>query len=138
MIVLNLKCASDHAFEGWFASSEAFDEQLVRHLVACPICATTEVVRLPSGPRIKRSAEVATERQPVMSMPAELVKAFAHMVAQAENVDERFPEEARRIHYGEAPARSIRGKASQEETEELMEEGIMVMPVPFPAKEDTH
>lgn len=138
MIVLNLKCASDHAFEGWFASAEAFDEQLVRHLVACPVCATTQVSRLPSGPHVKRSAEPAVERQPVMSLPDELVKAYAEMVSRAENVDDRFPEEARRIHYGEAPVRSIRGKATREETQDLIEEGIMVMPLPLPPKEDTH
>ena len=75
MIVLNLKCTSDHAFEGWFASAEAFDEQLGRHLVSCPVCATNEVARLPSGQRIGRSAEPASEQPSVMAMSVGLCKA---------------------------------------------------------------
>ena len=66
------------------------------------------------------------------------MKAVAEMIARSENVAERFPEEARKIHYGETAPRSIRGQASMKETMELLEEGIGVIPLPFPAKEDTH
>lgn len=136
MIILNLKCASDHAFEGWFASSEAFDDQTRARLVSCPLCADTAIVRLPSGPRVKRTGE-----KPVTGMsalPPDAMKAVAEIISRSENVAGRFPEEARKIHYGEAAQRSIRGQASMEETRELLEEGIGVIPLPFPAKEDTH
>ena len=139
MIVLNLKCSSDHAFEGWFASSQAFDDQAAARLVSCPICADTAVIRLPSGPHIKRAGEVIVAGKDLPVRPPDAaLQAYAHMLASSEDVAAQFPEEARKIHYGEAPARSIRGKATLQETRELIEEGIAVMPLPFPAKEDTH
>ena len=139
MIVLNLKCDADHAFEGWFASSEAFEDQSVRLLVSCPVCSSHSIQRLPSGPRVMRSTtRVEEDCQAVLSPSAQAMQAYARMVAESENVAERFPDEARRIHYGEAPERSIRGKASLEDTRALIEEGIMVLPLPYPAKEDTH
>jgi hypothetical protein len=139
MIVLDLKCSSDHAFEGWFASSQAFDDQATARLVSCPICADTAVIRLPSGPHIKRAGEViAAGKDLPARLPDAALKAYANMLASSEDVAAQFPEEARKIHYGEAPARSIRGKATLQETRELIEEGIGVIPLPFPAKEDTH
>lgn len=137
MIILNLKCAADHSFEGWFASTEAFDEQTGSRRVSCPLCADTAIVRLPSGPHVKRAGEASAAGEPAIS-PNAVMKAMAGMLAKSENVAERFPEEARKIHYGETPPRSIRGKASLEETRELLEEGIGVIPLPFPAKEDAH
>ncbi len=137
MIILNLKCASEHSFEGWFASTEAFDDQTRARLVSCPLCADTAITRLPSGPHVKRVGEKPAGG----GMPALLsdaMKAVAEMIARSENVAERFPEEARKIHYGETAPRSIRGQASMQETRELLEEGIGVIPLPFPAKEDTH
>ena len=136
MIILNLKCASDHPFEGWFASTEAFDDQTRARLISCPLCADTAIARLPSAPRVKRAGE-----KPASGMPAPLpdgMKVIAELIARSENVAERFPEEARKIHYGEAAPRSIRGKASIEETRALLDEGIGIIPLPFPAKEDTH
>ena len=156
MIVLNLTCPNGHAFEGWFTSRQAFDDQCVRRLVQCMHCASDAVSALPSGPRVLRHAgEVqagASSASPVCSAPSaqvsvqtpapamaeQLLKALVTMARQAENVGERFPEEARRIHYDEAPARTIRGIASREETEELLEEGILVLPAPVPPEGDLH
>lgn len=139
VIVLNLKCSVEHMFEGWFASSEAFNDQASTGLVSCPICGDRDISRLPSGPYIKRTglADVARSVTP-HSLPDAAIKAYGDMIAQSENVAEQFPEEARKIHYGEAPARSIRGKATLQETHDLIEEGIGVLPIPFPVKEDTH
>ena len=137
MIILNLKCASEHPFEGWFASTEAFDEQTCARLVSCPLCADTVITRLPSGPHVKRTGERPAGGGTPALLP-DAMKVVAEMIAHSENVAERFPEEARKIHYGETAPRSIRGQASMQEARELIEEGIGVIPLPFPAKGDTH
>lgn len=143
MIVLNLLCDQGHRFEGWFASGEAFRDQSQRHLVHCPQCQSAGVSQLPSAPHVKRGAlEIATpekEAMPVLSPAmAQLHQALASMARNAENVGKRFPEEARRIHYDEAPARSIRGVATADETRELLEEGIAVLPAPVPPEDELH
>lgn len=142
MIVLNLTCHGGHGFDGWFASSEAFRDQQGRGLVECPFCRTTDISQLPSGPRVMRhvTQDSGPTTLPPMpeALPAMMFKALAAMARQAENVGERFPEEARRIHYDEAPARHIRGVASGEETRALLEEGILVLPAPVPPESDTH
>lgn len=142
MIVLNLACAKEHRFEGWFASSEAFEQQLASGLLACPFCDGRDVVRLPSGPRVVgsvRDDEAATAGdESLATVERQLREALRVYVRNTENVGDRFPEEARRIHYDEAPARSIRGVASVEETRELLDEGIVVLPLVVPPNEETH
>lgn len=143
MIVLNLLCEQGHRFEGWFASGEAFRSQSQSHQVLCPHCQTAVVTQLPSAPHVKRgSTEVAMIDQPAASAVspgvAQIRQALVTMARQAENVGERFPEEARRIHYDEAPARSIRGVASADETRELLNEGILVLPAPMPPENEIH
>ena len=135
MIVLNLQCNDSHPFEGWFDSIEDFDRQADSDMVACPMCGDKQVSRLPSGPHVKRSGEVASAAPEGF---AQMMRSMIEMAKNSENVAERFPEEARRMHYGETPARSIRGQATLNETRDLLEEGIPVMPVPFPAKEEFH
>ncbi len=142
MIVLNLACAKEHRFEGWFASSEAFEQQLASGLLACPICDGREIARLPSGPRVVgsvREEETATVGdESLAAVERQLREALRVYVRNTENVGDRFPEEARRIHYDEAPARSIRGIASADETRELLDEGIVVLPLLVPPNEETH
>jgi hypothetical protein len=134
MKVLDLRCANGHRFEGWFASDEAFMEQNGSGLVECPLCADRLVTRMPSAPRLNLSSS-ATEPGP--ARPADLqaawMKAVRHVIANTENVGERFAEEARRIHYGEAEQRGIRGQASREDRAALEDEGIEVHPLPMPA-----
>jgi hypothetical protein len=143
VIVLNILCTSGHRFEGWFASSNAFREQCERQLVLCPHCQTAAVSLLPSAPHVRRSAADTPVEQgvaPVVppALAAQLYQTLVLAAKQAENVGERFPEEARRIHYDEAPARSIRGVASADETLELLEEGILVLPAPVPHEDEFH
>jgi hypothetical protein len=143
VIVLNLLCDSGHRFEGWFASGEAFRNQSERHLVHCPQCQTSAVSQLPSAPHVKRGATdvgVAERHEaPLLaSSMARLHEALVSMARTAENVGERFPEEARRIHYEEAPARNIRGVATAQETRDLVEEGIFVLPAPVPPEDEFH
>ena len=135
--VFNLRCANDHAFEGWFASADDFDAQQARKLIACPICGAAEVVKAPSAPYLGAgTGGDAVAKQPAaLPTPAQLQAMFVKMAreiaANTEDVGERFAEEARRIHYDEAPERGIRGVASKEEARALEEEGIGVMPLPF-------
>jgi hypothetical protein len=148
VIVLNILCDNGHHFEGWFASSDAFREQRTRALVTCPHCHSAEVSQLPSAPHVLRGGQDLTPTSPapgttatdvsVSSVAQAVYQKLAAMARQAENVGERFPEEARRIHYDEAPARTIRGIASQDETRDLLEEGIMVLPAPVPPESETH
>lgn len=138
MKVLNLQCSHRHAFEGWFGSEDDFQGQLERGLVECPMCGDTTVAKMPSAPRLNLGAQPeAAPRQDVAAVPdAELQKAWLkmvrHVMSNTEDVGERFAEEARRIHYGESEERGIRGQASREDTQALLEEGIGVLPLPIP------
>jgi len=143
MKVLDLQCAHHHVFEGWFASEDDFQGQLGRALVQCPLCGDTGITKRLSAPRLNlgavappAAAAPVPVRQDVMVPPeaalqAAWMQAVAHVMAHTEDVGERFAEEARRMHYGEATERGIRGQASPEETQSLIEEGIGVMPLPF-------
>ncbi|MEO7055587.1 MAG: DUF1178 family protein [Caldimonas sp.] len=146
MKVLNLCCAREHRFEGWFASAGEFNEQAARSAIACPLCGDTEITRLPTAPHIAasrhgdapaRSTEiVAASAAPTMptemTMQSQWLRAVRHVMSATEDVGERFPEEARRIHYGEVEERGIRGRASAEDAAALREEGIEVMALPLP------
>jgi hypothetical protein len=147
MKVLNLRCAHQHDFEGWFASEEDYQSQLARALVECPLCGDKSIAKMPSAPRLN----LGGGQEPVAANPAKSALAPAagsgdlqalhaawaqmarHVLAHTENVGERFAEEARRMHYGESEERAIRGQASREEAVALMEEGIEVLPLPLPA-----
>ena len=138
MKVLNLQCAHGHGFEGWFASNDAFETQLADGLVACPVCSDTHVTKLLSAPRLNlgnaKPPEASPSRPPAgTSLEARWLRAVREVMAQTEDVGDRFADEARRIHYGEAAERGIRGEATREQAEALVDEGIAVMPLPVPA-----
>jgi hypothetical protein len=139
MKVLNLRCAHDHRFEGWFSSVEDFHSQVERGVLACPLCDDKAIARVPSAPRLN----VSTVRGDAPEAPgkAELAQARAQgrwmravrdMMNRTEDVGDRFPEEARRIHYGEVAERGIRGRATAEDAEALRDEGIEVVAVAVP------
>jgi hypothetical protein len=141
MKVLNLQCSLHHSFEGWFASEDDFQGQLARGQVECPLCGDSAISKMLSAPRLNLGAaqlpSPSAQRQQVMnapdaSMQAAWMKMVRHVMANTEDVGERFAEEARKIHYGESEERGIRGQASAHETEALMEEGIGVLPLPIP------
>ena len=157
MKVLNLQCADQHGFEGWFGSEDDFQSQLARGLVACPVCGNTVVHKLPSAPRLNllgsashppaptsgpapapSAVQQIDAHEPPVPAPSDAAQAaFLAAVRQVlqntEDVGSRFAEEARRIHYGETESRNIRGQTSPREAVELIEEGIDVMPLPLPA-----
>ncbi len=149
MKVFNLQCTAQHQFEGWFGSEEDYVSQQARGLLECPLCGDKAVHRLPSAPRLNLGAgEPPAATVPAASGPvpqpsllpagemqalqAAYLQFARRVVEQTEDVGERFVEEARKIHYGEREERGIRGKASPEQTRELLEEGIAVLPLPLP------
>ena len=135
MIVYDLVCAQQHRFEGWFASTEDYARQHERTMIRCPVCDDAAIERRPSanvqvGRAALPAAESESETEAVTSGEAEALKLMRRLVANAENVGRAFPEEARKIHYDEAPKRGIRGQASPEEAESLRDEGIDFMSLP--------
>jgi hypothetical protein len=140
MKVIDLRCQSGHRFEGWFGSDDDFLDQNGRGLIECPLCADKVIVRLPSAPRLNLSGTSepaapapAAAADDTAALQARWLQMVRHVVANTEDVGERFAEEARRIHYGESEERAIRGQASADEREALREEGIEVHPLPIPA-----
>jgi len=148
MKVFDLVCEHAHPFEGWFASADAFDEQLAGALVRCPVCDSAQVRRTPSAPRLNlsspgpkpddrpaspRADAESTAMPTVEQLRALWLAAARQLVRNTEDVGVRFAEEARRIHYREAPERGIRGVTTAEERAELEDEGIDVFSFPIPA-----
>lgn len=145
MIRYSLVCEAAHGFDSWFPSSESYDAQAARGLVTCPICESANVTKALMAPNVARSdrgqhpVPVATQTEAPMAMIAEperqvraMLRALREqVVANSEHVGTRFPEEARKIHYGEAEGRSIYGEASPAEARALIDEGIDVAPIPI-------
>ena len=127
MKVLDLQCSHGHVFEGWFASHDDYESQRERGLLTCPVCEDAQVNKMLSAPRLNLA------QTPPQQMQATMLKMVRHVMANTEDVGNRFAEEARKIHHGEAQERSIRGQASREETEALLDEGIDILPLPVPA-----
>jgi hypothetical protein len=138
MKVFNLACEHEHRFEGWFGSAEDYDAQLASDRIECPVCASTAIRKMPTAPRLNLSGAVASDAaaasgptvaaalaDPAVSQALAL-KLARSIVANTEDVGDRFADEARRIHYREAPERGIRGTASPEQARELADEGIEV------------
>jgi len=152
MIRYTLRCEREHTFESWFQDSSAYDSQVKRKLVSCPVCESVKIDKAIMAPRIvgKKGRERA-EPVPVPAAPAEAPVAAGstpllmaqerelrakikelrdHIVKNADNVGEKFPNEARKMHYGDIEHRPIYGEASPEEAKSLIEEGVEVSPLP--------
>jgi hypothetical protein len=162
MKVLNLCCSAQHHFEGWFASEADYATQLEKNLVGCPLCGDTDVQRLPSAPHVLTSSTRATapaqetggggalaprsstsassQTLPAGAAQADpqalqqaWMQAVQHVIANTDDVGGQFAEEARRMHYGEAKERPIRGEATVDEAAALRDEGIEIAVLPLPA-----
>src|ERR1700754_1008414 len=149
MIRYSLRCDKDHSFERWFQNSSAYDSQVKRKLVTCPVCGSAKVEKAIMAPRIvgkkgrdkvpapvEAPAETpAAESTPLMmtqerELRAKIKELRDHIVKNADNVGERFPNEARKRHYGDIEHRPIYGEASPEEAKALIDEGVEVAPLP--------
>lgn len=138
MIIFDLKCAPQgHVFEAWFGSSGDYEAQRARGLVACPICGAAEVSKAPMAARVGGKGSEAESPSPaaVKAALAGMARAQREMLASSEHVGDRFPEEARAIHLGEAEARAIHGRATPAAAAGLREEGVPIAPLPFPVVE---
>jgi hypothetical protein len=132
MIIFDLKChPQGHVFEAWFGSSSDFQSQSDRGLVQCPICGSEAVEKAPMAPRVGAKAGGAAA-DAMKAMLAQMATAQKALLEKSDFVGDRFPDEARAIHLGEAEARSIHGQASREDAASLIDEGIPVSPLPFP------
>jgi hypothetical protein len=155
MIVFDLRCASaGHVFEAWFGSSDDYDGQRARGLIACPICGDADVAKAVMAPNVapKGNSRSEAATQPVAMpaagpVPPEAAKAMLHAMAQVQArllegsqwVGRKFADQARAIHHGEQEAAAIHGEATPAEAEALIDEGIAVAPLPFPvAPPETH
>jgi hypothetical protein len=154
MKVFDLQCSQGHCFEGWFGSEADFVDQQARALVDCPLCGDGHVQKMLSAPRLNLGRAKAQEMQDTQGDDApahgtastnhvalaapqtEATQALLHLarelLARTQDVGKRFAEEARKIHYGEAQARPIRGQATPQQTRDLLEEGVQVMPFVLP------
>lgn len=139
MIVFNLRCENQHRFEGWFESAAKFEGQQASRQLACPVCGDDRITRELHAPYVNTGAArpatgslpaPAANRQAVINQT--FTKLVEHVLANTVDVGDAFPEEARKIHYREAPERAIRGNATGEELTELQEEGIEVIALPIP------
>jgi hypothetical protein len=139
MIRFALICDRGHDFDAWFGSGDSYDEQIEARAVSCPCCGSAEVKKAPMAPAVKRSRPPTPAQSPAAGdrkkTYAFLKGLRAHLEKNAEHVGPAFPEEARKMHYGESEARSIYGEASLEEAKALHEEGIPAVPLP-PLPED--
>lgn len=142
MIIFDLNCNEGHGFEGWFRSQEDFDRQMEEGLISCPFCGSLEVRRVPSAVHLSAAPEKtpATTGHPVINPQGAMLETFrklvSSIVSNSEDVGKDFASEARKIHYMEAPERSIRGEATAEEFASLQEEGIEIFRLPVMKKEN--
>ncbi len=137
MIKYQLRCDADHEFEGWFRNSSDYDAQAADGLLSCPACGSAKVGKAIMAPAIS-SSETKAQRLADMrrSIAAAAARARDYVEKNFDYVGERFPEEARKIHYGETSPRGIYGEASGSEVKALIEEGVEVAPLPGVAKKD--
>jgi hypothetical protein len=156
MIVFNLGCQSGHRFDGWFGSADDYESQQARDLLECPVCGDKAIVKHLSAPRLNLAgggapepASPGTTQQPgtavaatgetaertrMLAAQTAFYRHLREMLERSADVGDRFAEEARKIHYKEAPERQIHGVATRDEAIELLEEGVSVLPLPFGVK----
>jgi hypothetical protein len=146
MIVFDVSCSNEHVFEGWFRDSESFGEQVEARAVTCPVCGDSKVRKALMAPNVAGIRKGKDESAPNAVMGAadgklaEFVEALhelkKHVEKNSDYVGDTFPEEARKIHYGETEPRSIHGEASPEEAAKLIDEGVDFHRIPWPGKSD--
>jgi len=137
MIAYDLKCANGHTFEGWFEDSQAYEDQSLRGLIACPSCNETQVAKIPSTFGIKS----ATPPRKTDTLPVDMARLGQKVVDFVEkhfdDVGSNFAKEALKIHYGASEPRNIRGYSTKEEEKVLSNEGIQFFKLPIPSPPDT-
>jgi hypothetical protein len=135
MILFELRCADQHHFEAWFKDGATYDAQAAAGEIACPVCGDCRVEKALMAPRLAKARGSALDVPEVASQIRKALVALKKNVQDnCEHVGERFPEEARKIHYGDSEARPIYGQATSEEARELEDEGVVVQRIPWVAE----
>jgi hypothetical protein len=140
MIVYDIKCFHEHVFEAWFKDSETFDEQVEAGGVSCPVCGSTDVQKALMAPRLGKGKEKGGDLDRARENMGRYVAAMHEMRRKVEDncdyVGDKFAEEARKIHYGEAESRGIYGEATNDEASSLSDEGVEFQKIPWAPRED--
>ncbi len=138
MISFNLTCSNGHEFGGWFPNSDSFEKQVKKKQIPCPTCGDTAVSKSIMAPAVAAKSEVKKERETKAAKVRKMLNELRdHVEENFDDVGDQFPEEARRIYYGETEARDIYGNATDEEAEEMVEEGLPVGRLPWPKRPDS-
>ena len=149
MIVFDLKCAAAHVFEVWFRDSAAYEAQVKAGEIACPVCGDTAIAKAPMAPNLARRGASDSGGDSDAPAPGRgdaekagrvmryLRAARDHVEKNFDDVGERFPEEARKIHHGEVDKRDIYGQATNEEARELRDDGIEFGQLPWLPRHDS-
>jgi hypothetical protein len=142
MILFDLECTKKHRFEGWFKTGEAFDKQAKAGTIECPTCGSKKVKKAVSAPALLKGGTGSKTEGEGIALSGKMREAMVELKKQIEAhfdyVGSRFPEEARRIHYGEVKAdKPIYGEATSDEAKDLAEEGIEVIAIPWPSRQDS-
>lgn len=143
MIVFDVCCSNDHVFEGWFKDSDSFGEQVSAGAVTCPVCGDSDVHKALNAPRlggVRKGKDEATPNAAIGARGDSALKEYLgalhelkqHIEKNSDYVGDRFPDEARKIHYGEEDVRAIHGEATPEEAAELHDEGVEFHRIPWP------
>jgi hypothetical protein len=135
MILFDLRCSKGHDFDGWFRDGATFDRQAEAGAISCSICGDTDVSKALMTPAVA-SGPKRDEQRAARAFKA-LREMQRHIESNFDHVGRSFPEEARKIHYGEAERRSIYGEATQAEAKELVEEGVEVSAIPWVPRQDS-
>ena len=134
MIVYDLQCAKSHVFEAWFRDGATYDRQVKRGTVACPVCGDKRVTKSPMAPKLASTKEKAKADAKL----GDMLRGVREVIEKNfDHVGDRFPEEARKIHYGEAEKRNIYGEATLDEARELKGEGVEFGLLPWPKRQDS-
>jgi hypothetical protein len=137
MIRYQLVCPKDHSFEGWFRDSAAYDTQAKKGLLVCPTCNSKKIAKAPMAPAISKKGELAEAAAKAKAMREWVTNVRKEVEENAEYVGEKFPDEARAIHHGDAKERQIYGEATLADARDLIEEGIPVAPLPSLPRADS-
>ena len=137
MIRYQLVCPKEHGFEGWFRDSAAYDAQAKKGLLVCPTCNSKKISKAMMAPAVSKKGELAEAAASAQKMREYVMNVQKHVKENAEYVGDRFPNEARAIHYGDAEERQIYGEATLADARELIEEGVPVAPIPSLPRADS-
>jgi len=135
MILFDLRCSKGHDFDGWFRDGATFDRQVEAGVISCSICGDTDVSKALMTPAVASGSK--RDKQWAARALKALREMQRHIEGNFDHVGRRFPEEARKIHYGEAERRGIYGEATQAEAKELVEEGVEVSAIPWVPRQDS-